>query len=145
MVLVECVAHRPVDELPFRAVGKGVIQAMGDLEVLRLVRGADVDAVTHINVGGIRYLPLAPVSVLRRAVREYQDTCMPARFDTLGYLAEKPSVLLCREDWEKAVRAASGAASDLRLSPEARSTFARIRDVLNHAIPRYPRGRAFSS
>jgi len=105
----------------------------------RLVRGMGDGSVTHINVGGIRYLPLARRDALREAVREYGDMRLGPRCETLSYLAATPSVVFCRNDWEQVIRLASGAAGDVRLSAEARNTFAQIRDVLCRAVPWRPR------
>lgn len=88
---------------------------------------------THANLGGIRYLPLGPAVAVRNAVREYTGVEPPCR--CLDYLAEHRSVVLPRGDWEGLLRAASEAASDVRLSPEARSVFRQIRDVLRQAMP----------
>ncbi|HEX3000593.1 MAG TPA: hypothetical protein VHR86_10210 [Armatimonadota bacterium] len=96
------------------------------------------ETVTHINLAGIRYLPLAPATVLRRAVHEYLDTHPSAGNDILRYLAEHPSVILCREDWKRVICAAGGARADCNLSAESRNTFAHIHDVLNRAIPWRP-------
>ena len=109
------------------------------------VRGVEPDTMTHINLGGIRYLPLVPAPALRRAVQEYLAMRPILRCAALRYLAEHPSVVLCREDCEKVRRVAVGAATDLRLSPESRRTFAQISNVLSEAFPWSSRDRAFSA
>jgi len=110
---------------------------------LRLIRGrGDGNGVTHINVGGIRYLPLAPCDAVREAVREYGDLRLSPRCETLSYLAAYPSVVFCRNDWERVIHVANGAAGDTRLSEGARHTFAHIRDVLARAVPWQPRDLA---
>ncbi len=93
----------------------------------------DAGVVAHANLGGIRYLPLGPAEAVRDAIREYTGVEMPCK--TLDYLAEHPSVVLPRADWEGVLRAASEAASDARLSPEARGVFHHICDVLRRAMP----------
>lgn len=101
---------------------------------------SDDKMVTHINVGGIRYLPLAPAEELRSAVREYLEMRLGPPAEMLDHLLSRRSVELCRDDWEGVLRAAYGAASDPRLSPASRDTFSRVRDVLDRAIPVIPTG-----
>lgn len=115
---------------------------MGNLRIVFDAREERIDGVTHINIGGIRYLPLAPSIAVRDAVREYSDMRLAPRCETLSYMAAYPSVVFCRNDWEKVITAASGAASDARLSMESRDTFAHIRDVLCRALPWRPRDSA---
>ena len=108
---------------------------MGNLRIGGSTREEQVDGVTHINIAGIRYLPLAPSTAVREAVREYSDMRLAPWCETLSYMAAYPSVVFCRSDWERVIRAASGAASDNRLSARTRMTFAHIRDVLSRALP----------
>jgi len=108
---------------------------MESATVARERERADGKAVTHINVGGIRYLPLAPAGELRSAIREYGEARPAPRCETLNYLVSHSSVELSRGDWEGVLRAAVEAAVDPRLSPESRSTFRHVRDVLAHAVP----------
>ncbi len=108
-------------------------------------RSVDPDGVTHINLGGIRYVALAPADSLRRAVREYLNVRPCFRDGTLAYLTTRPPLVLCRGDWEKVLSAASGAADDDRLSREARLTFARIRAVLTGAVPFRPQETRISN
>lgn len=96
-------------------------------------RGAD--DVTHVNIAGIRYVPVAPSRAVRNAVREYLDRHLIPSYETLAYLATSRSPVLCRGDWERIRRVAGGAASDARLSAESRNTFARLRDALDQALP----------
>jgi hypothetical protein len=103
---------------------------------LRVSETGDAGVVAHANLGGFRYLPLGPAAALRNAIREYTGVEMPC--ETLDYLAEHPSVVLPRADWEEALRAARVAAMDNRLSPEARGVFLHLRDVLHRAMP-WPR------
>lgn len=121
-----------------------MIDAVSDMQLAQREPEAVDETVTHINLGGIRYLAVAPVYALRRAVREYRDINLVPRSDTLSYLAECSSVVFCRGDYERALTASNLAASDIRLSPESRRTFARVRDVLDHAIPRDAFGTALA-
>ncbi|HHX40750.1 MAG TPA: hypothetical protein GX715_12365 [Armatimonadetes bacterium] len=115
---------------------------MGNLSIGGTIREERIDGVTHINIAGIRYLPLAPSTAVREAVREYSDMRLAPWCETLSYMATHRSVVFCRNDWERVIRAASGAASDKRLSAESRMTFAHIRDVLSRALPWRPRDSA---
>jgi|LSQX01.1.fsa_nt_gb hypothetical protein len=93
------------------------------------------NGVTHVNIAGIRYVPVAPAVAVRNAVQEYFAMRLSPRDESLTYLAATPSPVLCRGDWERIRRVAGGAASDARLSTESRDTFARLLDVLDRAIP----------
>ena len=63
-----------------------MIDAVSDMQLAQREPEAVDETVTHINLGGIRYLAVAPVYALRRAVREYRTSLVP-RSDTLSYLA----------------------------------------------------------
>lgn len=115
---------------------KGVTEAMKTGGSLATVRRMPLDSMTHINLGGIRYLPLAPAEKLRRAVREFQDVRPAVRSEALAHLTTQRSVVLCQKDWRNVLNAASGAVSDQRLSAESRDTFACVLRVLDGAIPR---------
>ncbi|MBI3945891.1 MAG: hypothetical protein HY321_08225 [Armatimonadetes bacterium] len=117
---------------------------VSEREISQAGAGAVGDGVTHINVIGVRYLPLAPASALRRAVGEYQAVRPAPRCETLSYLADGSSVVLCRGDFERALRASGFAAADSRLSLDARRMFAHVHDVLVRALP-WKRQRAACS